>query len=346
MTIGIVINRVMPLDSPGNAIKPKPSLMIAEPRQMNAHENTRPAEMVDALNAVFGKHQAARSSHAKGVCASGEFTPSTDAPQWVRSSLFAQGGVPAVLRFSVGGGNPNVSDKSRTVRGLSVHLNDSAQAYDLMMISEPVFFAATPASFVAFLQARVADPATKKPDPNNIKAYEASFPDGKLQPRLLASHPAPASYATTAYFSTHAFRFVNGRGEGVWGRLVMEPVAGTVLLSEEQEASLPDAFLAAELDARLQTGTVHFRLYIQPAGPNDSLVDPSQQWSENHSARLELGRLSVQAVEADTLCNPGVFDPMRLPDGIEPSDDPVLLSRSAAYSVSLQRRQAPGEATC
>ncbi|MEZ1314453.1 catalase family peroxidase [Pseudomonas fluorescens] len=307
---------------------------------MNAHENARPAEMVDALNAVFGKHKAARSSHAKGVCATGQFTPSAKAPQWVRSSLFAQGDVPAVLRFSIGGGNPNVSDKSRTVRGLSVHLSNGAQAYDLMMISEPVFFAATPASFVAFLQARVADPETKKPDPDNIKAYEASFPDGKLQPRLLASHPAPASYATTPYFSTHAFRFVNSKGEGTWGRLVMEPVAGTVYLDETQEGDLPDAFLAADLESRLQTGAVQFDLYIQPAGPQDSLVDPSQLWSENLDGRLELGCLSVKATAADALCNPGVFDPMRLPDGIEPSDDPVLMSRSAAYSVSLERRQA------
>ncbi len=311
---------------------------------MNAHENARPAEMIDALNAVFGKHKAARSSHAKGVCATGQFTPSPNAPQWVRSSLFSQGEVPAVLRFSVGGGNPNVSDKSRTVRGLSVHLSNDSQAYDLMMISEPVFFAATPASFVAFLQARVADPATQKPDPDNIKAYEASFPDGKRQPRLLAAHPAPASYATTAYFSTHAFRFVNSRGEGVWGRLVMEPLAGTVYLNEEQEANLPDAFLATDLESRLQAGTVQFNLYIQPAGPDDSLVDPSQPWSENVGARLELGCLSIRTTTSDALCNQGVFDPMRLPEGIEPSDDRVLLARSAACSVSLARRQATDEA--
>ncbi|WP_421535008.1 catalase [Pseudomonas marginalis] len=129
--------------------------------------------------------------------------------------------VPAVLRVSVGGGNPNVSDKSPTVRGLSLRLKNDADAYDLLMISEPVLFAATSASFVAFPQARVADPETGKPDPENIKAYEARFPDGKLQPQLLASHPAPASYGTTAYFSTHAFHFVDSNGEGVWGRLIM-----------------------------------------------------------------------------------------------------------------------------
>lgn len=306
---------------------------------MNNHASANPVEMVDALNAVFGKHKNARGSHAKGVCATGEFSPAPGAHRWVASSLFAQGNVPAVLRFSVGGGNPNVSDKSRTVRGLSLRLQNDAEAYDLLMISEPVFFAATPASFVAFLQARVANPETKKPNPDNIKAYEARFPDGKLQPQLLASHPAPASYATTAYFATHAFRFVGSNGDDVWGRLIMEPLAGTVLLDAEQEVSLPDAFLAAELDARSQAGEAQFALFIQPAGPGDSLVDPSQVWSDNGGDRIELGRLNVQAVTSELLCDRGVFDPLRLPEGIEPSDDPVLKARSAAYSVSLERRQ-------
>jgi len=33
-----------------------------------------------------------------------------------------------------------------------------------------------------------------------------------------------------------------------------------------------------------------------------------------------------------------LFDPMRLTDGIEPSDDPVLRFRPRAYSVSVERR--------
>src|SRR5206468_1831800 len=33
-----------------------------------------------------------------------------------------------------------------------------------------------------------------------------------------------------------------------------------------------------------------------------------------------------------------VFDPMRLVDGIEPSDDPILKFRPRAYAVSAQRR--------
>ena len=37
-------------------------------------------------------------------------------------------------------------------------------------------------------------------------------------------------------------------------------------------------------------------------------------------------------------CEKLVFDPMRLTDGIEPSDDKILLARPAAYSVSIDKR--------
>jgi catalase len=33
-----------------------------------------------------------------------------------------------------------------------------------------------------------------------------------------------------------------------------------------------------------------------------------------------------------------IFDPGNVIDGIEPSDDPILHARSAAYSVSFDRR--------
>ena len=175
--------------------------------QANPAPPAEPAALVDALNGTFGKHEGKRASHAKGFCATGDFTPAPRLDHFVKSPLFSQQTMAATLRFSIGGGNPGAADKSRTVRGLSARLAGGGETYDLLLISEPVFFAATPASFVSFLEARIADPATKKPDPAKIAAHNARYPEGKNQPALLASHPAPYSYATTPYFSTNAFVF-------------------------------------------------------------------------------------------------------------------------------------------
>ncbi|WP_394777897.1 catalase family peroxidase [Undibacterium sp.] len=295
-----------------------------------------PVQLIDALNGVFGKHAGARASHAKGFCARGEFTPNKDIARFVGSKLFSQGTIAASLRFSIGGGNPGISDKSRTVRGLSVRLQDEFETYDLVLISEPAFFAATPESFVSFLQARVADPATKKPDPEKIAAHNLRFPEGKIQPGLLASHAAPASYASTAYFSNNAFGFRDKADTLRWARILVEPAAGVHYLSEEQEKNMPDLFLEEELKARIAEMPVEFTLYAQLPAVGDSLNDPSQVWQGNE--RVALGTLRVKSIVPQDACDTKVFLPLQLPQGIEASDDPILRARAAAYAVSLKRR--------
>ncbi|GGC57411.1 catalase [Undibacterium terreum] len=295
-----------------------------------------PVQMIDALNGVFGTHAKARASHAKGFQAIAEFIPDPQIGDFVSNKLFSQASLAARIRFSIGGGNPGISDKSRTVRGLSIRLQQDEETYDLVLISEPAFFAATPESFVSFLQARVADPETKKPDPEKIAAHNLRFPEGKIQPGLLAAHAAPASYATTSYFSNNAFGFRNKQGLVSWARVQVEAVAGTQYLSEDQEKNLPDAFLEDELKARIAESPAEFIIYAQLPAEGDSLTDPSQVWQV--SERRVLGTLRVTAVLADGGDDAVVFLPLQLPEGIQASDDPILKARAAAYAVSLARR--------
>lgn len=297
-----------------------------------------PAAMVDALNNTFGKHAGKRASHAKGFCATGEFTPAPGAGQFVGGPFFKAGALKATVRFSVGGGNPGVSDKSRSVRGLGVRVTAGEQGWDLVLVSEPVFFAATPESFVSFLAARVADPETKKPNPEKVAAHNAKFPDGALQPALLAAHAAPVSYATTPYFSNNAFVFTSQTGVETTARVIVTPVAGTHYLSEDEEKSFPDTFLEEEIGQRLQRGAVEFDIVAQLPAAGDSLIDPSQRWAG--TTHLTLGRLRVTALAQPDACDGLVFVPVNLPTGIVASDDPILHSRAAAYGVSLARRKS------
>lgn len=301
----------------------------------NAAEND-PVDLVNALNGVFGQHAGARASHAKGFCAEGIFTPSAEAQKLTSSKLLSGSSLSAQVRFSIGGGNPKAPDKSRSVRGLAVRIGSSSENYDLVLISEPVFFASTPDSFVSFLKARMPDPETKKPDPKKIEAHNVRYPEGKTQPALLASHPAPFSYGTTPYFSNHAFRFINAKGNVTYARVFAEPLAGTRYLSEDEEKQLPDAFLESELTQRLSHKSVDFDLKAQLAGPHDSIKDPAVQWAAGGTT-VTLGRLSVRKLSGQS-CDQQVFVPTNLPAGIEPSDDPVLHARAAAYQVSFARR--------
>lgn len=312
------------------------ALTLAASSQAQTAAPPGPEQLVNALNGTFGAHAGKRASHAKGFCAVGEFVPAKAASDFANSALFKQKNVPAVVRFSVGGGNPAASDKSRSVRGMSMRLNGGGENYDLLLVSEPVFFAATPESFVAFLEARKPDPATGKPDPARVAAYNAKFPDGTRQPAMLAAHAAPASYATTPYFSNNAFQFQGRKGGKVAARIMFEPHVATQYLDADSEKSLPDLFLQDELTQRLGRGTVGYTMFAQLPAADDPLTDPSVLWKGEN--KVELGRLYIRSVAQPEKCDDMVYMPVALPASITPTDDPILLSRAAAYAVSKSRR--------
>ena len=56
--------------------------------------------------------------------------------------------------------------------------------------------------------------------------------------------------------------------------------------------------------------------------------------------RVEMGTLAIAKTVADseTAQRRLIFDPVRLTDGIELSDDPLPLARSAVYAISYDRR--------
>jgi catalase len=291
-------------------------------------------ELVDSLNQVFGdQHQ--RASHAKGFCTTGSFTPNEQARQLSKSTFFSAPSQ-ATVRFSIGGGNPKASDKSRSIRGLAARLSNAEQSYDLVMISEPVFFASTPESFVSFFQARVPDPTTKKPNPEKVKAHSEKYPESKLQGTLVAAHSAPSSYASSPYFTTHAFGLVDTKNQTQWARLWLDPANGKNFLTEEQEKTLPDSFLEDELTSRLTNGSAKFTLFAQLAEPADTLTNPTIEWSQQRK-QIALGVLSINATAAQS-CAGEIFIPTNLPDGLVASDDPMLHARAGAYAVSRSRR--------
>ena len=68
---------------------------------------------------------------------------------------------------------------------------------------------------------------------------------------------------------------------------------------------------------------------------------PTVTWPDERE-RVEVGRLVLDGPETERERGGDilVFDPTRVTDGIEVSDDPILLFRPRAYSVSVERREA------
>jgi catalase len=98
-------------------------------------------------------------------------------------------------------------------------------------------------------------------------------------------------------------------------------------------------FLREELESRLQKSPVVFRLLLQLAGEGDPTAEVNALWRADRSL-CELGRLEVKTVSPTSPSDERrmVWDPTNLTDGIDLSADRFSLDRSAAYSISYDRR--------
>ncbi|HLO24271.1 MAG TPA: catalase family peroxidase [Methyloceanibacter sp.] len=295
-----------------------------------------PADLVDALNGVFGKHAGDRAAHAKGFCMTGTFTPSADAPKLSKAPHFAKQ-VPIRARFSLGGGDPKAPDNAQdNVRGLAVKFDlGGGASTDIVTISAPMFFAQTPELFVGLLQ------AVGSGDKDKIQAFFAAHPESARQNAWLMSHPVPASYATVGYFGVHAFTFTNAAGEQTLVKYKLVPEAGDVGLTPDEAKAKGTDFYEAEFKDRIAKGPVVFDLKAIMGKQGDQTKDPTLRWDdEDNRPTTDLGKISIEAIVPEETCDAGTFLPGNVVDGIAgPSDDPIFAARSPAYIVSFTRRK-------
>ena len=298
--------------------------------------------LVNAINDISGRHPGHRAAHAKGTLCAGTFAASLEAANVTRAAHMNGDPVPVTVRFSNGSGDPNAPDAERREgRGMAVKFYaPGEEPTDIVALTLPVFFVSTPDDFLGFTRARKPDPETGEPDMEKLGAFITEHPETAAALQLiLPTLVPPRSYATCAYNSLHAFHAVNGQEEGRWLRYRWEPETGEEKLPDEEvEGASPD-YLQEEIRERLEREPVVFRLLARLAAEDDPLEDPTAAWPEEREA-LELGRLELTGL--DTTRETGddvlVFDPTRVIDGIECSDDPILHIRSYAYSVSVERR--------
>jgi catalase len=297
-------------------------------------------DIVDAMRALAGKHPGFRPVHAKGLVCAGTFRASADAARVSRAPHFGGHPIPAVVRFANANGNPDAHDGAPNVRSMAVkfQLADGKSA-DILANSIEGFIARTPEELLEFLRAQLPDPATGRPNPDAVPRFLASHPGGRAFVERLMKKPVPASYGQTIYYAEHAFRFTAADGSSRFGRYRFVPEAGESILTPDDAGKRSPTFLREELEGRLRTGPVAFRLVLQLAAPGDPTDDVTALWPADRPL-VELGRLEVTSISPTSAADERrlIFDPTNTTDGIDLSDDPILPARSAAYSISYDRR--------
>jgi catalase len=287
-------------------------------------------EIVDAINEISGVHPGHRAAHAKGTLMTGTFTPSGNGSSLTTAAHLQDEPVRVTTRFSNGGGDPGIPDYAREGRGMATkfYLPDGGKT-DIVGLSLPCFFVRTPEDFLSFTRARM-DPERLMPD------WLGAHPEALAGIQAALGAQPPVSYATCAYNSIHSYRMLDAGGGSRFVRYRWEPEAGEQTLSQDDAKARGRDYLQEEIVARGETA---FRLQAIVATDEDAVDDPTVAWPEERQ-HVELGRLALDGPELERERDGDVlvFDPTRVTDGIEVSDDAILRFRGPAYSVSVERR--------
>ncbi len=278
-----------------------------------------------------------RFIHAKGIVCQGTFDASPNAAGISRAAHLNGATVPVTVRFSDGAPDSAVADSSPDAapRGMAIRFG-TGRGTDIMAISHNGFLVGTGEEFLALQKAIVASDASK-PHPWPVEAFMASHPRALKFVQEL--NQVPVSFAAESFYSNNALIFLNSKQERRAGRYQIVPVGGTQYLADAEKKTSAPNFLIEELNSRLAKGPAKFRLLLQIAEPGDQTNDGSVVWPDDRK-KVELGVITISSVVPDSVTAERAlaFDPTRLVDGIELSDDPLPALRSRVYVYSVAGR--------
>ncbi len=295
---------------------------------------TTPDQALAKIHARFGAHDGHRALHAKGIHCVATFTATPEAASLTRAAHMSGTPVPAKVRFSNGGGDPNVPDYVPDVRGLSVgFMLPDGKRTDILGQTISRFPFKDQEGFFATLAVSKPGLAGLARLPLFLARYPKAAVHAAETNRLLGLR---TGFAARTYYAFHAYAWVDPDGRSRFVRYIWHPTVEEPDISRAEAKSRGRDYLVDGLRDRLQREPVRMRLEVQIAEDGDDPSDPSDQWPDDRR-RVTVGTLEVTAVD-DEADDAIIFDPLRITDGIEPSDDPVLHFRSAAYGASYERR--------
>jgi catalase len=294
--------------------------------------------IINTFEAANGVRSGFRRNHAKGVCVSGYFESSGAGAPYSRAEVFMPGRVPVFGRFALAGGMPMMPDGATAVRSMALNFTlPDGETWRTGMNDIPVFPVKDARGFYEQLAAGVPDPNTGKPDPEKMKAFLTTHPETMRAMSMIRAYQFSSGFANATYNGLNTFHLVDSAARSTPVRWSMVPVdAFAPTLSNPPDDK---NYLFDDLLARIQRGPVQWHLVLSLGQPGDSIDDATIPWAAGRE-QIRAGTLTVTSMQTEEAgnCRDVNFDPLVLPAGISPSDDPLLSARSAAYSLSFLRR--------
>jgi catalase len=302
-----------------------------------------------------------RVVHARGFVAHGEFEAYGtigDEPSstYTRAKLFASKGLktPVTIRFSTVIGGRDSSEAARDPRGFAVKFRTVDGNWDLVGNNLPVFFIRDAIKFPDVIHALKPDPVTFRQEPNRIFDFMSNTPESMhMLSWLFSPRGIPATYRTQDGFGVNTYRMVNAAGEAVLVKYHWKSQQGISSLTAAQAAQIQakdlghaskDLYEAIEsgeypqweLNVQIMSDDEHPELDFDP-------LDDTKTWPEDRFPLRPVGMMTLNRNVDDhhNENEQAAFGTGVLVDGLDFSDDKMLIGRTFSYSDTQRYRVGP-----
>ncbi|MGW5055616.1 catalase [Actinokineospora sp. NPDC004072] len=302
-----------------------------------------------------------RVVHARGAVAYGYFESYGswgDEPidRYTRAKLFQGRGkrTDVAVRFSTVIGGRDSSEAARDPRGFAVKFYTEDGNWDLVGNNLAVFFIRDAIKFPDVIHALKPDPVTFRQEPNRIFDFMSQTPECMhMLVNLFSPRGIPADYRHMQGFGVNTYKWVNADGGTHLVKYHWMPKAGVRSMTEEDAAAVQAGDLGHatkdlydaiergdhpewELLVQLMSDDEHPELDFDP-------LDDTKVWPEDQFPARPVGRMVLDRTVSDFFAEAEqiAFGTGVLVDGLDFSDDKMLVGRTFSYSDTQRYRVGP-----
>ncbi|MFW6775039.1 catalase [Nocardioides sp. CPCC 205120] len=302
-----------------------------------------------------------RVVHARGAVAYGTFEATGqwgDEPiaTYTRAKLFAEAGkkTDVAVRFSTVIGGRDSSEAARDPRGFAVKFYTEDGNWDLVGNNLGVFFIRDAIKFPDVIHSLKPDPVTFRQEPARIFDFMSQTPESMhMLVNLFSPRGIPADYRHQQGFGVNTYRWVNAEGVSHLVKYHWLPRQGVKSLTEADAAAIQATELghaSKDLYEAIERGEYpQWDLYVQLMEDHDhpeldfDPLDDTKVWPEELFEPKLVGTMTLDRNVAD-FHNENeqiAFGTGVLVDGLEFSDDKMLVGRTFSYSDTQRYRVGP-----
>jgi catalase len=307
-----------------------------------------------------------RVVHARGTTAFGYFEATgqigtgQDAEPistYTRAKLFQEAGkrTDLAIRFSTVAGGRDSSEVARDPRGFAVKFYTEEGNWDLVGNNLGVFFIRDAVKFPDFIHSQKPDPVTFEASvPNRAFDFFSQTPESLHMVMLVFSpRGIPASYRTQQGFGVNTYKWVNAAGDTKLVKYHWLPKQGVKSFTAADAAVVQAENLGhhtKDLYDAIDAGDFpEWDLHVQLMDDNDhpeldfDPLDDTKVWPENVFPLRKIGTMVLNRkpenffVESEQIA----FGTGVLVDGLDFSDDKMLVGRTFSYSDTQRHRVGP-----